>query len=91
MKITKRDRPIKDINKSASLKIDHRNPTSIQTLGNRNRNSNTVNATLAIPFSIIGRDEYIHAWKELIRSNSDRLNTHYCIYDKDTLDGNNWY
>lgn len=86
MKITKRDRPIKDINKSASLKIDQCNPTSIQTLGNRNRNSNTVKATLAIPFSIIGRDEYILARKELIRSNSDRLNTHYYIYDKDTLD-----
>lgn len=89
MKITKRDIPIKDINKSASLKIDYCNPTSIQTLGNMNRNSNTVNATLAIPFSIIGRDEYIHVGKELIRSNSDRLITHYYTFDKDTLDDNN--
>lgn len=91
MKTTKRNRPIKDINKSASLKICRCNPTSIQTVGNRNCNSNTVNATLAIPFSIIGRDEYAHAWKELSRSNSDRLYTHYCIYDKDTLDGSNWH
>lgn len=90
MKITKRDRPIKDINKSVSLKIRHRNISSIQTAGNRNRNDNTVNATLTIPLSAIGCDEYAHAWTEL-RSNSDRLDTHYCIYDKDTLDGSNWY